>query len=96
MYISIYNYDWYGVKQTTYIYIYAVWSYPCIYIGSGEFNVVLVKENACKVLEDTTEIRHCMFFASIISTAEAVANSVLFCWIHSQFKSYFANLKVRK
>ena len=59
-------------------------SYACIYdVRNGGFKVTLVKENALKAIVDTLQRTmyacHCAsFFASIVSTAEAVANSVFF------------------
>ena len=62
----------------------AVRRYPCIYdVRNGEFKVALVKENAWKAIADTLQrtmyTRHCaLFIASVVCTAEAVANSVFF------------------
>ena len=62
----------------------AVWSYPCIFdVRNGELKVALVKENAWKAIADTLQRTmytwHCAsFFASVVGTAEAVANSVFF------------------
>ena len=62
----------------------AVRSYHCIYdVRKGEFKVVLVKENVLKAIADTLQRTmyawHCAsFVASVVCTAEAVANSVFF------------------
>ena len=52
-------------------------------VRNGEFKVSLVKENAWKAIADTMQrtmyARHCAsFFASVVGTVEAVANSVVF------------------
>ena len=71
-----------GVEQDELL-IDAVRSYPCIYdVRNGEFKVALVKENARKAIADTLRTMyawHCAScFASVVGTAEAVANSVFF------------------
>ena len=71
-----------GVEQDELL-IDAIRSYACIYdVRNGGFKVALVKENAWKAIVDTLQRTmyacHCASFASIVSTAEAVANSVFF------------------
>ena len=72
-----------GVEQDEQL-IDAVRSYTCIYdVRNGEFKVALVKENAWKATVDTLQRTmyawHCVsFFASIVGTAEAVANNIIF------------------
>ena len=72
-----------GVEQDKLL-IDAVRSYPCTYdVRNGEFKVALVEENAWKAIADTLQRtvyawRCASFFPSIVGTAEAVANSVVF------------------
>ena len=57
----------------------AVRSYPCIYDDrNGEFKVALGIENAWMAIADMYAWHCASFFASVVGTAKAVANSIFF------------------